>query len=84
MMCRDLAAELSDFDYQKEQELRSVFLEYAALFCEKFQRVSRTLGKGYFMMYFQFQSKWYSLNMILDSNIKPELRAIHFEHPNIY
>lgn len=43
MMCRDLAAELADFDYQKEQELRSVFLEYAALFCEKFQRVRKTL-----------------------------------------
>lgn len=42
MMCRDLAAELADFDYQKEQELRSVFLEYAALFCEKFQRVRKT------------------------------------------
>lgn len=68
-MCRDLASELADFDYQKEQELRSVFLEYAALFCEKFQR---------------FQSKWYSLNLILDSKIKPELRSIHFEHPNIY
>ena len=40
-MCRDLAGELANFDYQKEQELRSVFLEYAALFCEKFQRVSR-------------------------------------------
>lgn len=43
MMCRDLASELADFDYQKEQELRSVFLEYAALFCEKFQRVRNTL-----------------------------------------
>ena len=43
MMCRDLANELADFDYQKEQELRSVFLEYAALFCEKFQRVRNTL-----------------------------------------
>lgn len=41
MMCRDLASELANFDYQKEQELRSVFLEYAALFCEKFQRVRK-------------------------------------------
>ena len=49
MMCRDLAGELANFDYQKEQELRSVFLEYAALFCEKFQRVSsRRHGKYFF------------------------------------
>jgi len=40
MMCRDLTNELADFDHQKEQELRAVFLEYASLFCGKFQRVS--------------------------------------------
>ena len=40
MMCRDLTNELADFDHQKEQELRAVFLEYASLFSGKFQRVS--------------------------------------------
>ncbi|XP_065919973.1 uncharacterized protein [Dysidea avara] len=68
MMCRDLTNELADFDHQKEQELRAVFLEYASLFSGKFQR---------------FQSKWFSLNMILDTSINPAIRAIHFENSNI-
>lgn len=63
MMCQGLSAELSQFDLQKELELKQVFIEYAA----------RQLGR-----HEKCQGKWFAMKFILDVAVAPSNRAIEF------
>uniref|UniRef100_A0A1X7T3J8 Uncharacterized protein n=1 Tax=Amphimedon queenslandica TaxID=400682 RepID=A0A1X7T3J8_AMPQE len=67
MICRDLSDELAKFDLRKEQELRQVFLDLAAGQIEKNEKL---------------QGKWYTMKCLLDTPMKPSLRAIQFVSNN--
>lgn len=63
MMYENLSQELDHFDYQKEIELREIFIEYTTLKEEHYEKV---------------KSKWYAATVMAETKILRENRAIVF------